>query len=41
MVPLIAPPPFLLTSIFFSCTQHVATLYVSLDDIYTINTIKQ
>ena len=41
MVPLIAPPPFPFNIDFFSCTQHVATLYVSLDDIYTINTIKQ
>jgi hypothetical protein len=34
-------PPFSWTSIFFSCKQHFATLYVSLDDLYTINTIKQ
>ena len=33
-------PPFSWTSIFFSCKQHFATLYVSLDDIYTINTSK-
>jgi hypothetical protein len=30
-------PPFSWTSIFFSCKQHFATFYVSLDDIYTIN----
>ena len=35
MVPLIAHPSFFLTSIFFSCTQHFATFYVSLYDIYT------
>ena len=34
------PPPFFLTSIFFSYKQHFATFYVSLYDIYTINTIK-
>ena len=28
---------FFLTSIFFSCTQHFATFYVSLYDIYTTN----
>ena len=28
-------PPFFLTSIFFSCTQHFATFYVSLYHIYT------
>ena len=38
MMPLIAPPPFL-SSIYFSCT-HFATFYVSLYDIYTINTTK-
>jgi hypothetical protein len=34
-------PPFSWTSIFFSCMQHFAALYVSLDDIYTINASKQ
>ena len=33
--------PFFLNIDFFSCKQHFATLYVSLEDIYTINTIKQ
>ena len=33
--------PFFLTSTFFSYKQHFATFYVSLYDIYTINTIKQ
>ena len=33
--------PLFLTSIFFSYKQHFATFYVSLYDIYTINTIKQ
>ena len=28
------PSPFFLASIFFSCTQHFATFYVSLYDIY-------
>ena len=32
MVPLIVPPPF--SNIDFSCTQHFATFYVSLYDIY-------
>ena len=32
---------FFLTSIFFSYKQHFATFYVSLYDIYTINTIKR
>jgi hypothetical protein len=41
MVPLIAHPPLFLTSIFFSYTQHFATFYVSLYDIYTKKTIKQ
>jgi hypothetical protein len=35
MVPLNAHPSFFLTSIFFSCTQHFPTFYVSLYDIYT------
>jgi hypothetical protein len=41
MVPLIAHPPFFITLIFFPCTQHFATFYVSLYDIYTIKTIEQ
>ena len=38
-----SPLPFFFfwTSIFFSYKQHFATFYVSLYDIYTINTIKQ
>ena len=35
------PTPFFLNIDFFPCKQHFATLYVSLDDIYTINTSKQ
>jgi hypothetical protein len=38
---MLPPPPFFLTSTFFSYKQHFATFYVSLYDIYTINTIKQ
>ena len=30
------PPPFFLNIDFCSCKQHFATLYVSLEDIYTI-----
>ena len=41
MVPLIAPPPLFFNIAFFSCTQHFATFYVSLYDIYTIKTITQ
>ena len=36
------PPPFFFLNInFFSYKQHFATFYVSLYEIYTINTIKQ
>ena len=38
------PPPFFFFykhRLFFSYKQHFATFYVSLYDIYTINTIKQ
>jgi hypothetical protein len=35
MVLLIAHPSFFLNINFFSCTQHFATFYVSLYDIYT------
>ena len=39
---MLAPPFFFLLNIdFFSYKQHISTLYVSLYDIYTINTIKQ
>jgi hypothetical protein len=34
-------PLFLEHQFFFSCKQHFVTLYVSLDNIYTINTSKQ
>ena len=36
MMLLIAPPPFFFNIDFFSCTQHFATFYVSLDDIYNV-----
>ena len=43
--PLSPPPPFFLFFFFnidfFSYKQHFTTFYVSLYDIYTINTIKQ
>jgi hypothetical protein len=37
----VAPSFFFLNIDFFSYKQHFATFYVSLYDIYTINTIKQ
>ena len=39
--PMLPPPLFFLNIDFFLYKQHFATLYVSLYDIYTINTIKQ
>jgi hypothetical protein len=36
-----SPPFFSFNIDFFSYKQHFATFYVSLYDIYTINTIKQ
>ena len=42
--PIMLPPlffSFFLNIDFFSYKQHFATFYVSLYDIYTINTIKQ
>ena len=36
------PPPFFFNiDFFFSYKQHFAAFYVSLYDIYTLNTIKQ
>ena len=36
MVPRIAPPSLFFNIDLFSCTQHFATFYISLYDIYTM-----